>query len=317
LHLAMDPAQLRLIPANVLVDVASSTVFGAKFVQLVAPAQPSAQRLQAGAVLEGKHVTVEINTVFQQLTAVLAKIDPAKLNETLGAVAAGMGGRGGKIGQMLTDLDALLAELDPVMPALRHDLAVSAAMTEAYGDAAPDLVKTARNAIPISQTIIDERENLDAALLAAIGLADTGNDVLSTNRKPLTDVMHLGVPTTDLFNEYHEALTCGFGGVAVFAVAPPPRLPGLELNIGFDVGQERYRYPGDLPRVAATGGPQCTDQPLLPFEGKPPAVVADTGSNPFSYGNQRMVWDNDLIKQWLYGPLDGPPRNSAQITQPG
>ena len=44
LHLAMDPSQLHLIPANVLVDIASSTVFGAKFVELVPPADPSAQR---------------------------------------------------------------------------------------------------------------------------------------------------------------------------------------------------------------------------------------------------------------------------------
>ncbi len=41
LHLAMDPAQLKRIPSNVQVDIASSTVFGAKFVQLQNPADPS------------------------------------------------------------------------------------------------------------------------------------------------------------------------------------------------------------------------------------------------------------------------------------
>ena len=35
LHLAMDPKRLNAIPANVLVDIASTTVFGAKYVQLV------------------------------------------------------------------------------------------------------------------------------------------------------------------------------------------------------------------------------------------------------------------------------------------
>ena len=40
LHLAMDPSQLHLIPSNVNVDIASSTVFGAKFVNLVRPAIP-------------------------------------------------------------------------------------------------------------------------------------------------------------------------------------------------------------------------------------------------------------------------------------
>ena len=40
LHLAMDPEQLQDIPANVLVDITSSTVFGAKFVELVGAARP-------------------------------------------------------------------------------------------------------------------------------------------------------------------------------------------------------------------------------------------------------------------------------------
>ena len=74
LHLAMDPAQLHLIPANVLVEIASTTVFGAKYVQLMPPADPSPQPLHAGQVLDARHVTVEINTVFQQLTSVLWKV---------------------------------------------------------------------------------------------------------------------------------------------------------------------------------------------------------------------------------------------------
>ena len=213
IHLAMDPSQLHFIPGNVLVDIASSTVFGAKSVELVPPADPSAQRLHGGQTLQGKHVMVEINTVFQQLVSVLAHIDPPKLNETLGALAQAFSGRGPQLGQSLSDLDSFLARLEPSLPALSHDLAVLPAVSNAYADAAPDLVKTAANATRISKTIVDEQHNLDALLISAIGLADIGNDVLSTNRKPLTDVLHLLVPTTDLTNEYHEVFTCGFGGL--------------------------------------------------------------------------------------------------------
>ena len=52
IHLAMDPSQLELIPANVGADVASATVFGAKFVQLLPPADPSPQSIQADQILE-------------------------------------------------------------------------------------------------------------------------------------------------------------------------------------------------------------------------------------------------------------------------
>ncbi len=116
LHLAMQPSQMDLIPHNVLVDIASTTVFGAKFVELIPPAEPSQEHLHKDDVLKGEHVTVEINTVFQQLTSVLSTIDPAKLNETLGAIASAVNGRGHKIGQMLSDLDSFLAKQDPSLP---------------------------------------------------------------------------------------------------------------------------------------------------------------------------------------------------------
>ncbi|BBZ12194.1 MCE family protein [Mycobacterium branderi] len=317
LHLALDPGQLRLIPANVLVDITSSTVFGAKFVDLVAPAEPSAQRLHPGQTLEGKHVMVEVNTVFEQLTALLSKIEPEKLNETLGALASAFNGRGTKIGQTLSDLDAFLAKLDSSRPALTHDLAVAPEVLNAYADAAPNLIKTADSATRISRTIVDEQNNLDSLLVSSIGLADIGNQVLGDNRQRLTDVVHLLLPTTDVLNQYHEGLWCGIKGLSYWWKNPPFKDPGITLLIGFEFGAERYRYPGDLPRVAAKGGPQCTDLPEMPFEGKAPSIVADTGSNPFKYGNQFLLWNSDLIKEWLFGPLDGPPRNTAQIGQPG
>jgi virulence factor Mce-like protein len=317
LHLAITPSWLHLIPANVGVDVTSSTVFGAKFVQLTPPADPSPHPLHAGQTLAGKHVTVEINTVFQRLTAVLSTIEPAKLNETLGALASAFNGRGHEIGQTFSDLDALLAKLNSSRPALTHDLAVTPAALNAYADAAPDLVTAVDNSTRFSQTIVAEQRNLDALLISTIGLADIGNQVLADNRHRLTDVVHMLLPTTDLLNQYHQALWCGISGLSYWWKQGISNNPGITLLIGLAIGAERYRYPGDLPRVAAKGGPQCTDLPVLPFQGHAPFVVADVGSNPFAYGNQGLLWNSDLIKQWLFGPLDGPPRNTAQIGQPG
>jgi virulence factor Mce-like protein len=317
LHLAMDPSQLGLIPANVLVDITSTTVFGAKFVELVPPADPSPLRLHGGQVLDGKHVTVEINTVFQELTSVLSKVDPAKLNETLGAIASAVNGRGHKIGQTLSDLDSFLATQDRSLPALSHDLAVFPAVANAYADAAPDLLKTVDNATRISQTIVDEQRNLDAFLISSIGLADVGNEVVGGNRQALTKVLHLLVPTTDLTNQYHQALTCGLSGAAQTTHAAPLLKPGVDVLIGFEFGAERYRYPANLPKVGATGGPQCHDLPVVPFDVAPPYVVADVGANPFQYGNPQLLINSDALKQLLYGPLDGPPRNTMQIGQPG
>lgn len=317
LQLAMNPSWMHVIPANVGVDIASSTVFGAKFVELTEPPNPSPASLHAGQTLAGKQVTVEINTVFQQLTSVLSKVEPAKLSETLGALSSAFHGRGREIGQMLSDFDAFLAKLDPSRPMLAHDLAVAPAALNAYADAAPDLMKTADNATRISRTIVEEQHNLDALLISTIGLSDIGTQVLGENRKPLTDVTHLLLPTTELLSSYHQALTCGISGLSFWSKQGAAKDPGITLLIGVDFGVERYRYPGDLPRVAAKGGPQCTDLPAMPFQGHAPFVIADVGANPFRYGNQGLMWNSDLLKQWLFGPVDGPPRNSAQIGQSG
>ncbi len=317
IHLAIDPSRVRLIPDNVLVGIAATTVFGAKFVELIPPDHPSPQSLRAGQIIDASHVTVEINTVFQQLTSVLSKIDPAKLNETLGAIATAFNGRGDQFGQTLSDFNAFLTKIESGLPNLNHDIETSTEVIHAYADAAPDLVKTVHNTTRLSQTIVDEQQNLDMLLIGTIGLADLGNDVVGGNRKAITDVLHLLVPTTDLTNEYHPALTCGLKGMIPMAKQPPDPNPGLTVLAALSWGIERYRYPHNLPKVAATGGPQCKDELPVPYGTFPPYLVTDVGANPWQYGNQQNLINSDALKQILYGPIDGPPRNSAQIGQPG
>lgn len=320
LHLDMDPSQMKLIPANVLVDITSNTVFGAKFVQLNAPPDPSAEKLRKGQVIQSQHVTVEINTVFQRLVTVLDKIDPAKLNETLGAIATAFNGRGEKFGQTLVDFNALLAKIEPSLPNLSHDIEASVPTFSAYADAAPDLVSTVANTTTISNSIVDQQQNLDEFLVSAIGLADLGNQVVGANRQGLTDVAHLLVPTTGTLAEYHDALRCGIGGLVPFAKSPP-QYSSIIVSAGLTLGVERYRYPGDLPKVAAKSGGanycEALGLPELPPNFVPPFVAGDIGSNPARYGNQGILLNSDALKNWLFGPLDGPPRNTAQIGMPG
>jgi hypothetical protein len=57
--------------------------------------------------------------------------------------------------------------------------------------------------------------------------------------------------------------------------------------------------------------------PVLPFEKRPPFLVTDVGANPAQYGNQGILLNSDGLKQLLYGPLAGPPRNTAQISGSG
>jgi phospholipid/cholesterol/gamma-HCH transport system substrate-binding protein len=46
-------------------------------------------------------------------------------------------------------------------------------------------------------------------------------------------------------------------------------------------------------------------------------VVTDDGTKPEQYGNPGILANSDGLKQLLYGPIAGPPRNIAQIGMPG
>ncbi|MGP4053616.1 MCE family protein [Mycobacterium sp. 4D054] len=317
LHLAIDPSRLQIIPEDVSVDIASTTVFGAKVVRLIAPHDASRDSVRPGQILGADHVMIEANTLFEQLVSVLSTIQPDKLNETLGAIATAMRGRGEKIGQSLTDLNSALGQLNPHLDALNRDLAAAPPVLGAYADAAPDLMSIVDSATRISTTVIATEHDLDAVLVSAIGLSDIGSPVLAENGQPLADVLSLLAPTTALVRDYHPALTCGLGSITVMANNPPLNVPGVEVLAGFFWGQDRYRYPADLPKVAATGGPQCTDLPKIPYGKAPPFVIADTGANPWKNANRGPIVNSDLLKQIMFGPIDGPPRNSAQIGQPG
>ncbi len=88
INLDLDPDMLWMIPANAAVEIKSTTVFGAKNVNFLVPASPSNRSLEAGAVISADNVTVEFNTLFEHLSEVLQKLEPDKLNATLGAVSS-------------------------------------------------------------------------------------------------------------------------------------------------------------------------------------------------------------------------------------
>ena len=62
------------------------------------------------------------------------------------------------------------------MPQLRDDTRLVADLTEVYADASPDLFDGLENAVTTARTLNDHRGDIDAALMAALGFADTAAD---------------------------------------------------------------------------------------------------------------------------------------------
>src|ERR1700744_2376298 len=172
------PKYLKLIPANVDAKIVATTVFGEKYVSFSAPENPLPQRITPANVIDARSVTTEINTLFQTITQIAEKVDPVKVNLTLSAAAQALSGLGDKFGQSIINGSAILDDINPQMPQIRHDFAGLANLGDGYGNPSQDLWDFLNNAVTTARTVNAQQRDLDAALLAAVGAGNTGADII-------------------------------------------------------------------------------------------------------------------------------------------
>ncbi|AXK86723.1 MCE family protein [Nocardia farcinica] len=309
LELALDPEKLKLVPANAGVDIRSTTVFGAKYVNFVVPQVPSSDSLRPGATVVAEQVTVEFNTLFQHLSDVLAKLEPQKLNATLAALGQALQGRGQTLGTLLADLDVYLREMNPTLPTLREDLRATADVSHLYADTVGDLLRTVDNAVVTSQTLVDEQSSLDDMLANLTGLADTTGSVLRENEQNLGTALDLLRPTTALLDEYAPGLNCMINAVAnllpVGEAVFGGNQPGVAMNTNFMFGAEPYTYPDDLPKVNATGGPRCEGLVDRVPGSHANYVVTDTSEGGPYVPSMELKFNGPKVFQLLFAGLPG------------
>src|SRR6476659_6005906 len=308
LTLAIHQNEMRYIPANAVVRIGGTTVFGAKSVEFVPPDQPSGQ-LRDGANVEAKDVQLEVNTLFQTLTDVLHKIDPINLNATLSALAEGLRGNGDDLGATLSGLNYYLQQLNPKLPTLQEDFQKTAGVANIYGDAGPDLARILDNAPAISDTIVDEQDNLNATLLAATGLANNGTATLEPAENDyIAAIQRLRAPLK-VAGDYSPEFGCILVGtgqaVDFFAPIIGGTRPGLFVSSNSLPGSPAYTYPESLPIVNASGGPNCRGLPNIPSKQlggswyKSPFLVTDNAYIPYQ-PNTELQFDAPSTAQFLF-----------------
>jgi len=286
LTLKMDPGPFKYLPSNVEAEIKSSTAFGAKYVDLIVPPDASSTPLQSGAVLHSRNVTVEVNTVFENLQAVVHSIDPAKLNAVLSAVAESVRGKGDRIGQAITDANNVLLAVNPRMPTVRRDWQLFGQTAAAYSDAAQDILSILDSFSTTSQTISSHARSLDELLLSAVGFSQSGINTIGGNQPNLVRAMNILDPTTALLMKYSPTYTCLFQGAQWFldhggrdALGGNGR--SVIMDAGLLFGDDPYRYPDNLPIVNAKGGPggkpSCGSLPDVSKNFPVKYLVTDTG----------------------------------------
>ncbi len=286
LDLKMYPGPFQYLPSNVEAEIKSSTAFGAKYVDLIVPDDPSPIPLARGSVLHSRNVTVEVNTVFENLESVVQSIDPAKLNSVLSAVAEAVRGKGDRIGQAITAANNVLLAVNPRMPTVQQDWQLFGKTAQAYSDAAQNIVSILDSTTTISTTITSHAKALDELLLSAVGFSQTGVNVIGGNEPNLVRVMNTLVPTTNLLLKYSPTYTCLFQGAQWFLDhGGRDALGGNGKSVIMDAallfGDDPYRYPDNLPKTNATGGPggrpSCGSLPDASANFPVKSLVTDTG----------------------------------------
>jgi phospholipid/cholesterol/gamma-HCH transport system substrate-binding protein len=309
LTLSIESSQLPYVPSNAKVRIGGTTVFGAKAVEFLPPDSPTSNSLRPGAQVQASDVQLEVNTLFQTLTDVLAKIDPINLNATITALGEGLRGNGDDAGATVAGLNYYLQQLNPKLPTLQQDFQKTAAAGNVYADAAPDLVTVFDNLPTISKTLVDEQDNLNATLLAATGLANNGTATLQPAAEDfIAAIQRLRAPL-NVLGEYSPEIGCIFTGTAkavdTFAPIIGGIRPGLFVASNFLPGAPAYTYPESLPIVNASGGPNCRGLPNVPskqYGGSwyhTPFLVTDNAYVPFQ-PNTELQFDAPSTLQFLF-----------------
>jgi phospholipid/cholesterol/gamma-HCH transport system substrate-binding protein len=309
LTLAIGSDQIGRIPSNAAVRIAANTVFGAKSVEFMLPDNPSAVPLSPGAHVWASSVSVEVNTLFETLINVLQKIDPVELNATLSAISEGLRDNGDNIGAMLVDLNEYLPKLNPELPTVHSDVQKTAVVADIYGDAAPNLMTVIGEVPAISHTVVSQKDELTATLLATTGLADTGFQTLSPAAEDfIAAIQRLRAPLKVL-GDYSPELGCLITGLGTAYKQFGPYwggyVPGLFLEASLIPGSPAYTYPESLPVVNASGGPNCRGLPHVPGKVssgshyKVPFLVTDNAYVPYQ-PNTELTFDPPSTLQYLF-----------------
>lgn len=319
LDIALDPDHVERIPADVTARLLPKTLFGEKYVDLVVPDEVSGEHISSGDVITQDRTAVgmELQKLMNDLLPLLRAVQPAKLNATLSAFATALEGRGDEIGGNLVRLERYLSKLNPHLPSMEEDIRRFADVTEIYGDAAPDLLRTLRNTVTTSKTLVEKQDALASVLTGTTTMAGTAEKFLDDNGERMITLGRVSRPTLALLARYSPEYPCLLKGLTQARPFAEETLANEELHITLEVAPPRPAYkPGEEPDYSENAGPSCygLPDPQRPF--MPPRledgsdVDARYGKGPLP-GNASGTEDEQRVIGSLVSPVMGVPADEV------
>jgi phospholipid/cholesterol/gamma-HCH transport system substrate-binding protein len=286
LELAIQPAMVPQIPANVTALMVPTTLFGERYVDLLMPPSPVPARLTAGSVITQNRSAnaVELEKVLNNLLPLLQASEPDKLSITLTALAQGLQGHGRELGQTLVAANAYLHDYNRHLPALDTDIKRLAVLARNLNQAAPDLVQALADFTVTSQTFAAERASVSALYSAVTTASEDLTSFLDANSSNIIKLNADSVATLQILARYSPEFPCALKDLANFVPAADRLLgkgsnqPGLHVQMVVvpPLGPNhigRYVAGQDTPVFGDNLGPHCYP---IPF----PGITLNDGAAP-------------------------------------
>jgi phospholipid/cholesterol/gamma-HCH transport system substrate-binding protein len=286
LELAIQPAMVPYIPANVTALMVPTTLFGQRQVYLVTPTQPVPARLTDGSVITQDHSAdaVELEKVLNNLLPLLRASEPDKLSITLTALAQGLQGHGMELGQTLVAANAYLHDYNKHLPALDADIKRLAVLARNLNQSAPDLIQALTDFTVTSQTFAAEQASVSALYASVTTASQDLTSFLDANSANIIQLNANSVATLQILARYSPEFPCVLKDLANFVPAADKLLgkgtgqPGLHVQaiVVLPLGPNhigRYVAGQDTPVYGDNLGPRCYP---IPF----PGITLNDGAAP-------------------------------------
>ncbi|MBO0822583.1 MAG: MCE family protein [Actinobacteria bacterium] len=353
LDLALQPGVASQLPANVHAVLLPTTLFGQRYVQLILPAEPSAQTLAYGGVIseDRSRDAIELQKVLNDLLPMLTQVQPQKLSVTLSAMATALNENGARLGQTLDAINSYLKSFNPYLPTLDTDIARLAQVTQTYSQAAPGIVAALRNFSVTSRTVASEATNLRSVYSTVTGASERLTTFVQQNQGTIISLSANSVQTLQILSRYSAEFPCVFTDLTKLipnmnkALGAGTKFPGLHITVHPVEPLGSYRAAVDTPKYGDNRGPHCYP---LPFRGiamkdgaSPPNATARTTQSSAASGSGQAAGptltgsipvpaaglglpnspaENELISELLSPTLNIPPNElpswSSVLTGP-
>lgn len=296
LTLALDPSVAKKLPSSTTALLLPKTLFGERYVDLVAPTGAPAGGLSAGATIaqESSDEAVQLQDVFDHMLPMLQAFQPQKLAATLGELAAMLRGEGDAIGEDMASWAAYFHKINPEVPQMTSDFAALGRVANTYADAVPDLLNALDTMTTTSATLASQQTQLSQVFATVTSAGDTSTGWMNANSQTITVLSKQSRKALAAVAPYATEFPCLLKATADFVPAMDKTLgkgtkePGMHVVLNVEPSRGKYVAGKDKP-VHATGGPRCpyqtgqtgtTPAPRTAASGNHPA--ADLAGTPTS-----------------------------------